>query len=64
MYGNRRGHDDGNPYSKGAVNVRRDPLQRVRDDGVPTGGPGVEQRGMLSSLSRHASLSLRMLAYN
>jgi hypothetical protein len=22
---------------KGAVNVRRDPLQRVRDDGVPTG---------------------------
>ncbi len=27
---------------KGAVNVRRDPLQRVRDKSVPTGGTGVE----------------------
>ena len=28
---------------KEAANVRRDPLQRVRDEGVPTGGFGVEQ---------------------
>src|SRR6266478_9633018 len=30
------GHDVGHPYKR-AVNVRRDPLQRVRDNGVPTG---------------------------
>ena len=30
------GDDVGNPY-KGAVNLRRDPLQRVRDESVPTG---------------------------
>ena len=28
---------------KGAVNMRRDPLQRVRDECVPMGGRGVEQ---------------------
>ena len=39
--------DEGRVYEKvvgkKAANVRRDPLQRVRDDGVPTGGPGVVQ---------------------
>ena len=50
---------------KGTANVRRDPLQRVRDEGVPTGGSGAEQRGTPSSPSRHALLpSASLLAYN
>jgi len=36
---------------KEAANVRRDPLQRVRDDGVPTGG-------LRGGAMRHAVVAL------
>ncbi len=36
------GDDVGHPYKR-AVNLRRDSLQRVRDQSVPMGGSGVVQ---------------------